>query len=258
MSILNTSLDALFGRWISAIAVNEGKYDEDVLFSKDGLMYKNDVPFDVTDKEWRELSKRVMFIAKDNNATWSDDTRLWLKSTSLDTEKNITDKKKNRRLENPFLKRVAFLLWGLHKINHTQEWWYGELKAHYQEMVDFFNECQFAFVEAKKQPGGSSISDKTLSIHLTKYGSFLGEEIEILNPNYIVCFGPVIFGYVLSMYAKKGELRQLNKNLYLAIDREQQIQRVILYASHPRDRRYSDKEYYEDNIYWIRDYLKEI
>lgn len=44
-------------------------------------------------------------------------------------------------------------------------------------------------MNCKKESGGSTISNETLSKHLELYADFIKEEIKILNPDIIICGG---------------------------------------------------------------------
>lgn len=252
---LNNRLDRLFGRWADAIAANEGISPDEVLFTRDGLMYKNDISIAETDSEWHSLDKRVMFVAKDNNAQWSDDIRFWLRNMPEDERKHITQKDKNRKLQVPFLRRMAYLLWGIHKIDSSMDWWYDEITKHLEEVTAFFNTYPFALVESKKQPGSSSIDDTTLAKHISNYESFLKEEIEILNPNCIVCFGSEVFNGMLNIHSKHILKEFASKKIYEVRTPEGELKCTIIHVGHPSSRRGYEK-YYEENMFWIRKYIK--
>lgn len=253
--IYNDKLNALFDRWIGAISSNEGISNEEIQFIKDGLMYKNDISIAETDNKWCSLGKRVMFIAKDKNADGSDDTRYWLRDMPFDERKHQIRKFKNRKLQVGFLKRIAYLLWGIHKIDHSMDWWYNEVLMHHDEVTVFFNTCPFAFIESKKQPGGSSIEDSILAKHISTYNSFLQDEIEILSPNYIVCFGNEVFNGVLSICSTHNLTEVVPKKIYEIHASDGELKCTVIHMSHPSNRA-GYRKYYEDNMYWIRNYLK--
>lgn len=141
-----------------------------------------------------------MFIVKDNPADWSDDVRLWLRDTVDDEAKHRKVKENNRKIAPQLIHRIANLFWGLTKAKADAEnlWWYGEVEQHKDDVREFFNTHPFALVESKKQPGGPKIDDKTLSAYLSKYSDLLMREIDILNPNVIVCMGDLF----MTLYLK--------------------------------------------------------
>ena len=250
---LNEQLNELFCQWKRAMKNNaHGLY-----FTSDGLMYKEGITIEQTDKDWFDSPCRVMFIAKDNPGEWSDDTRYWLRSTEDDMPKHKRHKSSNRNLSNLFLKRIAYLLWGIHHIDNDNPWWCDEVDLHFEEVKDFFNTQPFAFVEAKKMPGGSCITDKRLMHHLNIYGRFLYEEIEILRPTIIICFGSPILVAVKEFYADYQQIEivdaegQRSDNVYIP-----DLNLLLLCSYHPSTRK-SNEDFYQGCTHWYRAFLQQ-
>lgn len=258
MKDYNLQLNCLFDEWIKRSEENGERYAEynpnEILFTKDGLVYKNGIDTHQTDADWQMSDKRIMFIVKDQNTNDSDYVRLWLKDTVNDTQRHRQNKEKNRMLCNVFLHKIANLFWGLSKADADNDWWYDEVNQHKEDVRDFFNACPFALVEAKKQPGGPTIDNNALKNNLSIYGDLLLREIDILAPNIIVCMGHPIYGFVLKEFAKlHGNLKKHHKNIHTTEDGI-----TIIYAGHPSARG-SFKDHYEGVMWHYRTcYLKTI
>lgn len=78
----------------------------------------------------------------------------------------------------------------------------------------------------------------------------LNEEIEILNPNIIVCMGQPIFDFVLKMYSATEENLVAEKNIHYIPS----CKKVIIYAAHPSGRD-SYQNHYEGVMHWYRQFL---
>ena len=126
----------------------------------------NKNPLGQNEEAWFSSRNRILFLLKDQNQDgaekWDEDIREWLIDTEKDTAKHHKTKEANRNLETPFLRNLAFLLWGLSKADKDNPWWYGEVAQHFDEVKDFFNTQPFAIVECKKQPGDGKLNDKEL------------------------------------------------------------------------------------------------
>ncbi len=203
---INQQLDELFNeKWITRYSCEDKKK-----FVYDGLVYQlnkehkddwlipNGSPSQAgkeadlfINQLWLKSPIRVAFVLKDKNTPDGDDTRKWL---ILNNE----DGKKNRNLRTKIMRRLARLLYGLtveqigfnqldnHKIKHT--WW----------------TTPFAFIEAKKIAGGSSVTKEEMEEALSRDIDLLMEEIKILNPNVLVCFDgeDTQFNYITTEFNK--------------------------------------------------------
>ena len=231
---INALLDSLFEYWKKkSIFENDSDY-----FVKDGIM--ND------ESKWASKEKRIAFLVKEQNqkdGNWDDDTRNWMKEESMQKQKLPL-----------FFHKIANLFYGLSNSSDEEyaQWWSGEIEQHADDVKAFFNTEPFALIECKKQPGGAESDDKVLSDYLNKYKFLLQEELEIIDPNIIVCMGGPIFGFVKNMYGVTEENRvaENNKNVYYVPE----IKKVIVHAGHPSSRGSYD-DHYEGAMYWYRDFL---
>lgn len=110
-------------------------------FTKDGLMY-NSIPNEQNEVNWFSSPKRVLFLLKDQNQigeeTWDEDIREWLTDTENDTtEQRLMAKEANRNLSHSFIRNIAYLFWGLSKVDNDNPWWYDEVTKHIDEVKDF-------------------------------------------------------------------------------------------------------------------------
>ena len=196
---IEKELESLFTEWHSRMKAK----DSTSHFTKDGIVY-NSVPIEKNEDAWLSSRNRILFLLKDQNQggseKWDEDIREWLIDTEKDKDSHYKTKEANRNIESPFLRNLAFLLWGLSKADHDNPWWYDEVTMHIDEVKEFFNTQPFAIVECKKQPGGGKLEDEELKQHLLNYGDLLQRENEILSPNMIVCTSQYIYDFVIKMY----------------------------------------------------------
>ncbi len=227
MSTYNEKLNNLFSRWIERSEQNNEPREQNegnIIFTKDGLLEKNDPAIDV-EKEWHNASKRVLFIIKDQPTEWSDDLRLWLKDVEHDKPKNRENKEHNRALKSRFMFNLASILYGL---THNAPG-LDTVRDSFEQVKHCFNTMPFALVECKKQGGKSSIADGVLHTYIKRYGDLLREEIEILQPNMIVCTNPIIYDFVQNLYV--GELTSLEKHNSIRINLKRKV--LIFCSYHP-------------------------
>lgn len=227
---IDARLEDLFKKWSI-----EMKKKGDANFTKDGIIYQNHLPKEQTVQEWLKAEKRVLFLLKDQNQKgvekWDEDIRYWLKDDEGDDALKLEIKKKNRNLDSPFIKHIAYILWGVCKAEKINDWPYEEVVKQEDEVRDFFNTQPFALVECKKEPGGGFLEDSLLKQHLWNYGSFLWQEIHnILQPNIIICTGQPIYDFVLKKYPK-GELKTIAGHNSIRYHKPSGT--IILFTHHP-------------------------
>src|SRR5690554_158851 len=105
MANFNDQLNALFDKW----EAESNRNGEIGAFCRDGLMYKYGHDKNYVDELWGKSKKRIMFLLKDPKEN-SGDAREWL---FLEGE----NYKKNRNLQPKFIKKLAYLLYGLTFVN---------------------------------------------------------------------------------------------------------------------------------------------
>lgn len=241
----HSQLDELFEEWKQESL----KYDEPrepiengrIIFTDDGLVEKSDeLKIDV-EKEWRKSDKRVMFILKDQPSEWCNDARLWLKTPE------------NRELKSKFIHNIANIFWGLYNADREHLCTCAEMQDLFDEIKECFNTKPFAFVESKKQGGTTDISDSTLTRYLQRYGSFLIREIEILQPNMIVCTSSVIYGFICNLFPK-DELVKID-NVHNSVRFHKKSGTLVFCSYHPSARK-SYEEIYEGVMDHYRAFLK--
>lgn len=227
MDRYNDKLNDLIERWIERSEHNNEPREQDsgnIIFTKDGLLEKNDSAIDV-EKEWNNSNKRVLFIIKDQPTEWSDDLRLWLKDIEHEKPKSRKNKEDNRALKSRFMLNLANILYGLTHNAPSLD----AVRDSFEQVKHCFNTMPFALVECKKQGGKSSIADGVLLTYIKRYGDLLREEIEILQPNMIVCTSPVIYDFVQNLY--KGELITMKGHNSIRINMKRKM--LIFCSYHP-------------------------
>jgi len=184
-------LEDLFIVW-QAEQAKEKEYKNDKVdirsFSRDGF---------VDEKMWASSflnGKRVLYIAREANATGQrlvDDGRFYLKDEESSRKKKIFQR--IIAIQNIIKARLD-----------------GNIKNEYT--YSDFNEI--AFMNINKRGGSSSTDFKQLNKYAEKYKEFIKREIEIINPDYIICCGSYwqIIDHVYDYFKSKKEWENRKKS----------------------------------------------
>lgn len=220
MENYNEKLNVLFEKW-KAKSIENG---EEKAFCEDGLMYKYGHDKNYVDELWDKSKKRILFLLKDPIHN-SGDSRLWLND------------QKNQQLGRIIMKKLAYVLYGLSTVKDgkTVDFW----DITHEQLVECFNEIPFAYVESKKQAGTTKISDKELKKYINLYSEYLKEEINILSPNIVICFGGEQHDFAVNDLYKDAEV--IDKHIRL----HKQTNTLIIYSYHPKARKSYESFYSE-------------
>jgi len=221
MENYNEKLNVLFEKWEAKSIENMEEYQ----FCQDGLMYKYGHYKNYVDELWDKSPKRILFLLKDPKE-YSGDSREWLQ-----------EKEENRQLQPSFIKKLAYVLYGLSTVKDRKivDFW----DITHEQLVECFNEIPFAFVESKKQAGTIQIRDKVLKRYINDYKEFLSEEIRILKPNVVICFGGEQYHFAVNDLFKDAEV--IDKHIRL----HKQTNTLIIYSYHPSARKSYESFYSE-------------
>ena len=182
----NADLNKLFEEWKASYEAKEQH-----LFCEDGLIvkYKDENSGYDINKKWHDAERKIMFIVKDCPDKWGYDVRRLLTGYE-GNEKSQENALKTRTLQGRtcYFKNIARMLYGLWHM--TEDNIGKELKDQIHNdttVIQAFNDIPFAYVEGKKMAGGKRCSPAGLRKALNRDGAFLAREIDILQPNIIVC-----------------------------------------------------------------------
>jgi len=245
----NSELDKLFEEWESASILLD--YNG---FCRDGLMYKGEIWssfYDDTDnferkmgnenELWSKSEKRIVFLLKDTNGNPKQDYRAWL---AHQNELEITHK---------FFKSIALWLFGI--INIDQNGNYPKFEDAFNgiNLTKTFDKETFAIVNCKKESGKGSIRNSTLYDYVDKFGSYLKKQIEILNPNIIICGGSgVIIKIVKNTIYPELEFEKRNNWIHYNFEKK-----IILIDSYHPSARISYERSYNGMMEAFKDFILE-
>lgn len=237
-------LDELFSLW-RAEAPNE-------YFVEDGLMILPGKTEEEMDSLWKCSPIRMAFLAKDNNqknARYNDFAQKWL----IDPKQG----KSNCNLKKAFIRKIAHLFFGLCSSNRSHVWSSSEVIGNYNLVKDYFCNKPFAFIECKKQPGGSTIQDNDLTANLNTYRKYLEEELRILDPNIFVCFGGPQYDFLIKMFEGFEIIPvAINPNNNVAhVAYIPTLKKVIVLSGHPSSRS-SYINHYDGTMYWYCKFIE--
>lgn len=221
MENYNEKLNVLFEKW-KAKSIENG---EEKAFCEDGLMYKYGHDKNYVDELWDKSKKRILFLLKDPIED-SGDSRLWL------------NEPENQQLRPIIMKKLAYILYGLSTVKDGKVTDFWDIT--HEQLVKSFNEIPFAYVESKKQEGTTVIKDKELDKYINRYKEYLTEEINILNPDIVICFGGPQHHFAVNDLYKDAEV--IDKHIRL----HKQTNTLIIYSYHPSYFRISPENFYND------------
>ena len=224
---INQQLNALFEKW-----KKERHYGENV-FVSDGLVYKN-APWDMKEEEdiagteadmeveqlWNDSPLRIAFLLKDtpdskDDDSGCDDVRQWMILDTPESEqsRNLTGGRVGR---TGFLPNIARILYGLRYIKQLEYTDFEDFKSKYKsQIVEAWNTLPFAFVETKKIAGKKKVDVKIINDFLETDGYLLKDELDILQPNIIICTcAEPQFKFVTEEYLGSEEISEEDKILY--------------------------------------------
>jgi len=224
MENYNKKLDVLFENWEKKSI--ENGYDR---FCRDGLMCKGEIYDEKWDLRsqgnenelWYNAPKRVLFLCKDPNIGADypvEDFR----------ERNCH--KKGENIKVLFYKNMAYWLYGL--LNVDNNGIAPKFETLTDEIItDFFDKTPFAYVNCKKEAGVEKVSNTDLQNHIDLYKDFIKQEIEILNPDIIVCGGgsSIIKNFVKEIYTDIEKINDSNNWIYYS----KKNNKVVIDSYHP-------------------------
>lgn len=248
MRNFNKELDELFVEWET-----KSKGDGYNGFCRDGLMLKGKIfkgkegywgRTEGNENElWQNAPKRILFLMKDPNGNPNEDMRSWI------GRQHASD------ITNRFFKNISFWLYGLNDLTRFGYYKCFEEINVVEKYSKCFDELPFSIVNCKKESGGSRIQPETLLFHVSKYGKFLSKQLEILNPDIIVCGGGS--GTVLSIARKNiyTNLEFIRINDWIYYNKEND--KVLIDSFHPSSI-ISYEEIYNDMMSSYLEHLKSL
>ena len=192
MTGINSQLDSIFNEWEKLVPKD--------MFVRDGIM--RTIPN--ADKVWSTSKRRIAFMMKDKSDGTGDDARNWL------IDNDDPNNQKNRRLGTKLFRNIACVLYGL----KHDECDYANV-ANDALLIDCLLKVPFAYIECKKEAGKGSLDDSVLQQYLRgAHGTYLHQELSILQPNIYVCSGWPINDFIRNMYAPEELYIQSNNLAY--------------------------------------------
>ncbi len=207
----NKKLDELFERWTENLSA-----EQKALFCKDGLILKAGEPESSVEEKWEKAKRRIMFIVKDKNTPDGDDIRRWLiEGKHAENSRNLSGGIVGKR---GFLPNIARILYGLLKDQRDIRIGFKEVsETKFEEVREIWNTEPFALIEAKKLAGHPTVSTSEIVHALNQDKELLKEEMDILQPNIIVCCDPkgTQFNYITQYYLGKEDHGSIKKIEYI-------------------------------------------
>ncbi len=232
----NKELDDFYDNVYRPCMKENGDISFDSEFGIDGLLKR---PAGIGGKEselWDKSPLKVVLLLKDKNANDSCiDSRSY---------KDINN--------NSFGKNIAAWIYAIFQICNNKIVPSIQEAYDYNNQIKAFREKPYAIINVKKKVGKGSVTDKVVKDYVEKYKEYIRKELDILNPDLILCCG-----------GRNGRMFELaQKNIYAEYSFEQiatnssiyyckEANLSLLRAYHPS----AHKK--KEDIYWnIMDDLK--
>lgn len=241
MTNYNKKLKKLFKEWKNAFAFKHFFYD--------GLMYRGEIinPYwrnpGEENEMWDNAPKRIMFLLKDVNVgkDGPDDDE--------DIGGRIFTDTSSRTYRN-----MSYWLYGILNTIET-----GEIPKYtfsVSESTQLFDNTPIAYVNCKKEAGGSSVSYQTLTNYIERDKKYIIKEIEILDPDIIICgawtenSGNPIFNLV-EKEIYKG-IKKINEWMYYC----EATNKLVINSYHPTTRASDGKSMYNNMMNALKEFLE--
>ena len=228
--------------------------DKDSVFVRDGLMFRGAISYrddgiwireSANESElWNNASPRIMLITKDFNdpdGHTADDV-LDLRNETMRT--NCTGEDNVITSQLRFHTNLMFHVYGLgnYKDGHCPLW--DDLR--YDTCREFYETYPLVRINVKKQGGSGSVTDPVISQYIDTYKDYLNRQIRLFDADIIVCYGRVIFDYVIQEFFP--DITKLESDPWVYFSEEQQ--KVVINSFHPsfrpksRSTPITDENYY--------------
>ena len=189
------NLEELFYAWREQQKKETGYRNKQIdidSFSIDGI---------VDEKIWQSqiyTGKKVLYIAREANATgqkFADEGRFYLRDEESASKKRLFQR--IMAMQNIIISRLD-----------------GNIKNEYTYTDFNENKKQIAFMNINKRGGASSADLIKLNDYAEKYKQYIKREIEIINPDYIICCGSYwqIIDHVYDYFKSKKEWENRKKS----------------------------------------------
>jgi len=238
----------ILNEWHNASHSNDR--DKDSVFVEDGLMYRGDIFYNsdgiwkrhsANESElWSNASPRIMLITKDFNDQegHTADDELDLRNETM--RKNCTGKDNVITSQIRFHTNLMFHVYGLgnYKDGHCPSW--EDLQ--YDTSRKFYETYPLVRINVKKQGGNGSVSDAVISEYIETYKEYLNRQIRLFDADIIVCYGRVIFDYVIRELFP--DIKKQDDDPWVYFSEEKQ--KVVINSYHPsvRPSIISDEHFY--------------
>lgn len=232
----NLELNKLFDEWENASQLAGYKN-----FCRDGLMYKginwtkeNDGKiyygrYSGNENElWSNSDRKIVFLMKDTNNNPNQDYREWL------------GRQNESEIKHKFFKNIALWLFGILNTNINGNFPKFEDAFNIEFLTKIFDEKPFAIINCKKESGKGSIHNYALINYINNFGIYLKKQIEILNPNIIVCGGSgVVINIAKEIIYPEYKFEKINSWIHF----NKQIKVILIDSYHPSARISYEKNY---------------
>ena len=106
----------------------------------------------------------------------------------------------------------------------------------------YYENCALVRINVKKQAGGGSVHDSTLRKYIERYKQYLNQQISLFDADIIVCYGRVVFDYVIQEFFSDIEISKEDPWVYFSEEK----QKVIINSYHPsvRGTTITDEQFY--------------
>lgn len=194
-----------------------------------------------------KLSPKIMLLTKDFNSKSDKERTTDIRIESF--RDNSCAKKEIKTSTKTFHKNVLAQVWGLSHFKMGENGQPGRcLRWHdavspwtWDEAREYYETQPIIRINVKKEGGGNKIGDGELKKYIQRYSSLIARQINLFNPDIIVCYSNVIFKFVIE--PKNGIIPDVEYKSGWAYYSEAK-KKIIINSYHPSYFGISREEFY--------------
>ena len=237
--------EQILTEWKSASKTNG---DDENAFVDDGLLFRGNIYYEDDiwkrqrepaneNESWNSSFPRIMLITKEFNDR-DDSGHVDLREETL--RYNYTGKDNVRTSQLRFHTNLMYHVFGLGNYIDGQCPSWDTLTL--DESRLFYESCPLVRINVKKQAGGGRVSDSTIREYICRYSSLLKQQISLFDADIIVCYGRIIFEYVIQEFFPEIKTQKRDPWVYFSKKKK----KVIINSYHPsvRGKTITDEQFY--------------
>ena len=247
----------LFTRWAASLHLSEEEF-----CPNSGLLFRGDFGLNDANEDnlytwgraegneeemWCKSPKRLMILTKELNDPHGWDIREESGGRAQLEEKIIRSDEELRYVGNNIYRKMNCWVYGILKEENSTYPPYEDV-TDYNKMGRFYESAPLVRINCKFEIGGSSVENKVLVDSMNKHKDLLVEQIQLYQPNIILCCGFQNGENVICNFIQENIYKDLKlvENTDHWVFYSPKYNLIAIDAYHPSVRSYTDQFLYEE------------